>query len=92
MFTEISNVSDPLLPLVIDSQNLCTGLGLKLVARLRECRRLSQAEVVSKNRNKIHQSWGPPFSGALFLLSFFADPHGDFKYVGSPMAKAVAEC
>ena len=24
-----------------------------------------QAEVVSKRRNKIHQTWGPPFSGAL---------------------------
>ena len=30
--------------------------------RLRECCRQSQAEVVSKSSNKIHQTWGPPFS------------------------------
>ena len=29
--------------------------------RLRECCRQSQAEVVSKSRNKVHQTWGPPF-------------------------------
>ena len=33
--------------------------------RLRECCKLSQAEVVSKSRNKIHQTWGPLFSRAL---------------------------
>ena len=32
---------------------------------LRECCRQSQAEVVSKSINKIHQTWGPPFSRAL---------------------------
>ena len=33
---------------------------------MRECCRQSQAEVVSKNRNKFHQTWGPPFSRALY--------------------------
>ena len=47
---------DMLLPLK------ATGHGLKVVPRLRECCKQSQAEVVSKSRNKIHQTWGPPFS------------------------------
>ena len=42
-----------------------TGLGQKVIPRLRECCRHSQAEVVSKSSNKIHQTWGPPFSRAL---------------------------
>ena len=33
--------------------------------RLRECCRQSQAEVVSKSSNKIHQNWGLPFSRPL---------------------------
>ena len=43
-----------------------TGLGQKVVPRLRECRRQGQTEVVSKSSNKIHQTWGPPFSQALY--------------------------
>ena len=34
--------------------------------RLRECCRQVEAEVVSKSRNKIHQTQGPPISGALY--------------------------
>ena len=34
---------------------------------LRECCRQSQAEVVSNSRKKIHQTWGPPFSRALYF-------------------------
>ena len=48
-----------------------TGLGLKVVPRLCECCRQSQAEVVSKSSNKIHQTWGPPFNQALYLLYIF---------------------
>ena len=33
-----------------------------LAKRLRECCRQSQVEVVSKSSNKIHQTWGLPFS------------------------------
>ena len=36
--------------------------------RLCECCRQSQAEVISKSRNKIHQTWGPPFTQALYCL------------------------
>ena len=32
-----------------------------------ECCRQVEAEVVSKSRNKIHQTWGPPFSRALYI-------------------------
>ena len=46
-----------------------TGLGLKVVPRLRECCRQSQAKVVSKSRNKIQQTWGLPFSQALNCIS-----------------------
>ena len=35
--------------------------------RLRECCRQVEAELVSKSRNKIHQTWGPPIIGALYL-------------------------
>ena len=38
--------------------------------RLLECCRQSQAEVVSKNSNKVHQTWGPPFSRARYCVSF----------------------
>ena len=38
---------------------------LKMIPRLRECCRQSQAEVLSKSSNKIHQTWGPSFSRAL---------------------------
>ena len=47
-----------------------TGLGKKVVPRLCECCRQSQAEVVSKSSNKIHQTWGPPFSQTLYNLNF----------------------
>ena len=33
--------------------------------RLRECCRHSQAEVISKSRNKIHQTWSPTFCQGL---------------------------
>ena len=42
-----------------------TGLGQEVVPRLCECCRQSQAEVVRKSINKIHQTCGPPFSQAL---------------------------
>ena len=45
---------------------ICAGHGLKVVPRLRECCRQSQAEVVSNSRNTIHQTWGPLFSRALY--------------------------
>ena len=34
---------------------------------MRECCRQSQAEVASNSSNKIHQTWGPPFSRALYI-------------------------
>ena len=43
-----------------------TELGLKVVPRLHECCRQSQAEVVSNSRNKIHQILEPHFSRALY--------------------------
>ena len=45
-----------------------TEIGLKAGLRLRECFRQRQAEVVSNTRNKIHQTWGPPFSRALYTF------------------------
>ena len=53
-----------------------TGLGQKVVPRLRECCRQSQAEVVSNSRNKIHQTWGPgpPFSRALYVTGLKSGP------------------
>ena len=44
-----------------------TGLGWKVVPRLREYCRQIQAGLVSKSSNKIHQTWGPPFSRALYV-------------------------
>ena len=44
----------------------CAGLGKKVVPRLRECCRQSQAEITSKSINKSHQTWGTPFSRALY--------------------------
>ena len=41
-------------------------LGLNTIPRLREFLREVEAEVVSKSRNKIHQTWIPPFSRALY--------------------------
>ena len=35
---------------------------------MRECCRQVQVEVVSKSRNKSHQTWGPPISGALYKV------------------------
>ena len=37
-----------------------------MVPRLRECCRQSHAKVVSKSSDNIHQTWGPPFSRALY--------------------------
>ena len=34
---------------------------------MRECCRQVEAEVVSMSRNKIHQTWGSPISGALYM-------------------------
>ena len=45
----------------------CKGLGLKMVPRLRECCRRCQHEVVSNYSIKIHQTWGTPFSRALYI-------------------------
>ena len=42
-----------------------TELGLKVGPRLRDCYRPGQVEEVSKSRDKLHQTWGPPFSQAL---------------------------
>ena len=39
---------------------------------MRECFRQGQAEVVSSSRNKIHQTWGPPFGRALYFIGGFA--------------------
>ena len=36
------------------------------LSRLCECCKQSQAEVVNNSRNKIHQTWGPPFRRALY--------------------------
>ena len=60
-----------------------TGLGWNVIPRLRECCRQVEAEVVSNSKNKIHQTWGPPFRRALYycpcssLKSIFitAPPH-----------------
>ena len=35
---------------------------------MRECCRQVEAEVLSNSRNKIHQTWGLPYSGALYTL------------------------
>ena len=37
-----------------------------MVPRFRECCRQSQAEVVSKSSEKIHQTWTKPFSRYLY--------------------------
>ena len=34
---------------------------------MREFCRQVEAEVVSKSKNKIHETWGPPISGALYM-------------------------
>ena len=44
-----------------------TVQGSVVVPRLRECLGQSQAEVVSKSWNKIHQTRGPPCSRALYI-------------------------
>ena len=41
------------------------GSAKKVVPKLRECCRQSQADVVSKSSNKFHQTCGPLFSRAL---------------------------
>ena len=50
-------------------RSVCVSISTGWVPRLREWCRQSQAEEVSKSRNKIHQSWGPPFSRALYIES-----------------------
>ena len=46
----------------------CTGLGKKVVPRLRECWKQGQAEVISKSSNEIDQTWGAPCGRALYSL------------------------
>ena len=41
------------------------GSAKKASARLRECCRQAQAEVISNSSNEIHQTWPKPFSRAL---------------------------
>ena len=53
------------LPL-FDVGNIVQGSAKKVVPRLRECCGQSQADVVSKSSNNIHQTWGPPFSRSLY--------------------------
>ena len=45
--------------------HLYTGLSQKTSARLSECCRQIEAEVVSNSSNKIHQTWLEPFSQTL---------------------------
>ena len=45
-----------------------SGIGQKVDPRLRDCCRQGQSEVVSNNRNKVHQTWGPPYSRALYRI------------------------
>ena len=35
---------------------------------MRECCRQVEAEVVSRSKNKIHETWGPPTGGALYIM------------------------
>ena len=42
------------------------GLNYKAVPRLCECCRQVEAKEVSNSRNKIHQTWERPYSGALY--------------------------
>ena len=51
-----------------------TELSKKVVPSLRECSRQSQAEVVSKSSNKIHQTWNPHFSRALHIMKARVPP------------------
>ena len=39
----------------------------KVIPRLRECYRQLGAEVVRNSSNKLNQTWGPPFSRALYV-------------------------
>ena len=39
---------------------------------MRESCRQSKAEMVSKINNKIHQTWGPPFSRALYTTNYYS--------------------
>ena len=47
---------------------VCTGLQYKAGPRLRECCREVETEMVSNSRNKFHQTWGPPYTGALYVM------------------------
>ena len=49
----------------------------------------AQAEVVSKSSNKIHQTWGPPFSRALYMcvVAFFMKIFRAWSELGQWMHK-----
>ena len=49
--------------------------------RLRECCRQVEAEMVSRSRNKVHQTCGPPISGALYMYLCY----GLSNYVRHPV-------
>ena len=57
----------------------CTGLGKKVVPRLRECFRQSQAGVASNSGIKIHQTWVLPFSRSLHMHPYRHSPHIHFE-------------
>ena len=50
------------------SRDCSTEIGYIRCSRLRECCRQVEAEVVSNNRNKIHQTWSIDFSQSLYKL------------------------
>ena len=47
---------------------MSTGLQYMAGPMLRECCQQVETEVVSNSRNKIHQTWGPPYIGALYCI------------------------
>ena len=69
---------------------------------MRECCRQSQAEVVSNSRNKIHQTWGPPFSRALYFparvgsgrmrVGVRAGREGGYRVTSGPEGRKEAFC
>ena len=56
---------------------------------MRECCRQVEAEVVSKSRNKIHQTWGPPINGALYIRN---KPSAVRIVVVLPMTRPRTSC
>ena len=54
-----------------------------------ECCRQVEAEVVSKSRNKIHQTWGPPINGALYIRN---KPSAVRIVVVLPMTRPRTSC